>query len=55
VATLQQKNPETWPLLLRHDVGSGHGAGKPISKVLDERADVYAFLVRALDMEWKAQ
>ncbi len=53
VATLQQKNPDTWPLLLRHDVGSGHGAGKPISKTLDEQADLYAFLVRALGMDWE--
>ena len=54
VATLQQNNPDQWPLLLRHDVGSGHGAGKPISKTLDEEADLYAFLARALEMEWES-
>ena len=53
VATLQAKNPNAEALLLRYDVGSGHGAGKPISKALDEQADVYAFLARALGMDWE--
>ncbi len=37
--------------LLRHELGAGHGGGKPLSKILDEEADVYAFLTRALGME----
>ncbi len=53
VATMQANNPNTEAVLLRYDVGSGHGAGKPISKALDEQADVYAFLARALDMNWQ--
>ena len=55
VATLQQKNPDSYPMLLRHDVGSGHGAGKPISKQLDEQADIYTFLVKALGIDWQEQ
>ena len=55
VATLQATDPQDYPILLRHDVGSGHGAGKPIAKVLDEQADVYAFLARALGIEWKPE
>ena len=31
------------PVLLRVDISAGHGAGKPVSKLLDERADVLAF------------
>lgn len=31
------------PILLRVDVSAGHGAGKPVGKLLDERADVLAF------------
>ena len=53
VATLQATNPQSYPMLLRHDVGSGHGAGKPISKAIDEQADVYAFLAQALGMNWQ--
>jgi prolyl oligopeptidase len=31
------------PILLRVETSAGHGAGKPTSKVIDERADVLAF------------
>lgn len=31
------------PVLLRVDLDAGHGAGKPVGKLLDERADVLAF------------
>jgi prolyl oligopeptidase len=37
------------PVLLRVDVKAGHGAGKPTAKLIDEAADRYAFLVRALN------
>jgi prolyl oligopeptidase len=30
--------------------GIGHGAGKPVSKVIDESADVWAFLMQQLGM-----
>jgi prolyl oligopeptidase len=32
------------PLLVRIETQAGHGAGKPTSKVLDEYADVWAFV-----------
>ena len=32
------------PLLVRIESKAGHGAGKPISKTLEEFADVYAFV-----------
>lgn len=35
---------QTRPLLARIEEQAGHGAGKPTAKVLDELADVYAFL-----------
>lgn len=47
-AALQHAQPEGGPLLLRVDVSAGHGAGKPTSKVIAERADVLAFLEHAL-------
>lgn len=31
------------PVLLRVEASAGHGAGKPVGKLLDERADVLAF------------
>jgi prolyl oligopeptidase len=39
----QAGGPDAPPVLLRIDVSAGHGAGKPTSKVIDERADVLAF------------
>ncbi|MCA9973752.1 MAG: S9 family peptidase, partial [Anaerolineales bacterium] len=39
---------ETNPLLIRIDTKSGHGLGKPISKWLDEWADIYAFLAHTV-------
>lgn len=38
-------------ILLRHDTKSGHGAGKPTAKILDEAADIDAFLAQTLGME----
>jgi len=38
------------PVLIRIETKAGHGAGKPISKVIEEIADRWGFLVRALDM-----
>ena len=32
------------PILIRIDVDAGHGLGKPVSKLIDERADVLTFL-----------
>ena len=34
----------TAPHLIRIDTRSGHGSGKPITKIIDEYSDVYAFL-----------
>jgi prolyl oligopeptidase len=36
------------PILLRVETRAGHGAGKPISKQIDEQADLYAFLLHYL-------
>lgn len=36
------------PLLLRVETRAGHGAGKPTAKVIEEMADVYAFLLHNL-------
>jgi prolyl oligopeptidase len=49
-ATLQAANPGTAPFLLRVETKAGHGAGKPTAKVIDEIADVDAFLFRVFGM-----
>lgn len=51
IATIQDDDSGKNPLLLRMDTKSGHGMGKPISKVLEEYADLYAFLYRMLEMQ----
>lgn len=49
-AALQAATAGRRPALIRVDVKAGHGAGKPISKVIEEQADRWAFLVHHLDM-----
>jgi len=41
------------PMLIRVDTKSGHGAGKPTSKVIEECADVYGFIAKSVGAEWK--
>lgn len=48
-AQLQHVSSGDTPALIRIETKAGHGAGKPTSKVIDEAADRYAFLVRTLD------
>jgi len=43
-ATLQAANGGSNPVLLRVERRAGHGGGKPTAKVIEEAADVYAFL-----------
>lgn len=39
------------PVLIRIETSAGHGAGTALSKVIEETADEYAFLVKVLGME----
>lgn len=49
-ATLQAAQAGDAPVLIRIETDAGHGAGKPTSKIIEELADTYAFLVRNLGM-----
>jgi prolyl oligopeptidase len=49
-AALQEAHAGDAPVLIRIETKAGHGAGKPISKIIEERADVFGFLLRVLDM-----
>ena len=42
-AELQDKHTGPNPTLIRIEVDAGHGAGKPISKTIEETADIYGF------------
>jgi prolyl oligopeptidase len=43
-ATLQAAQSCNNPILIRVDTKAGHGVGKPIAKIIEERADQFAFL-----------
>ena len=49
-AAMQAAQAGPAPVLIRIETKAGHGAGKPISKVIEEVADRYAFLTRVLNM-----
>jgi prolyl oligopeptidase len=49
-AELQHAHQGDNPVLIRIETKAGHGAGKPTSKIIEEAADRYAFLVRELGM-----
>jgi prolyl oligopeptidase len=43
-ARLQQATASGRPVLLRLEAKAGHGAGKPLAKVLDELTDTWTFI-----------
>ena len=52
IATLQEKRKDNKnPLLIRVDVKAGHGAGKPISKTIEEQADIWSFMFYNMNVE----
>ncbi len=50
-ARLQAAQAGARPILIRVETKAGHGAGKPISKQIDEQADTYRFLLKTLGEE----
>ena len=49
-ATLQTAQAGDAPVLIRIETKAGHGAGKPTAKIIEEQADIWAFLVKHLNM-----
>ncbi len=49
-ATMQADQAGPAPVLIRVQTKAGHGAGKPISKIIEETADEWAFVARNLNM-----
>lgn len=52
-ALLQASTGGEAPILLRLESKAGHGAGKPISKVVDELVDTWSFIYLALGLQWR--
>jgi prolyl oligopeptidase len=50
-ATLQAAQSCDKPTLIRIETKAGHGAGKPTTKIIEETADRWAFLVKELGMK----
>jgi prolyl oligopeptidase len=47
-AAMQRADPNGKPILLRVETRAGHGAGKPTAKLIEETADIYAFILNAM-------
>lgn len=50
-ATLQAKNGGSKPTLIRIESKAGHGAGKPIAKVIEAQTDMWSFVMWNLGMK----
>lgn len=50
-ARLQSATGSAHPVLLRLEARAGHGAGKPIAKVLDELTDTWSFVFHELGLD----
>ncbi len=50
-AALQAAQSCDNPVLIRIETKAGHGAGKPTTKLIEEAADRWAFLVKVLGIE----
>jgi prolyl oligopeptidase len=51
IAQLQYCQAGAAPVLARIETRAGHGAGKPTAKLIEETADMWAFLVKNLEMK----
>ena len=52
IAELQDKHEGGAPVMIRIDVNAGHGAGMPLSKAIDLTADIYAFTLFNMGVEY---
>jgi len=52
IATLQEKQKGTNPVLVRIDTNAGHGAGKPTTKQIEEYSDIWSFVFYNLGINY---
>ena len=52
-AALQAAHSGNMPVLIRIETKAGHGAGKPTTKIIEEIADKWSFLVANLEMSFE--
>lgn len=52
-ARLQECQAGKAPVLIRIESKAGHGGGKPLSKVMEETADIYGFIMYNMGMKMK--
>ena len=50
-AHLQAAGTSENPLMIRIETNAGHGAGTPVSKIIEARSDVYAFILYNMGVE----
>ncbi|MCW8109697.1 prolyl oligopeptidase family serine peptidase [Alteromonas ponticola] len=50
-AELQEKNTGPNPMLIRIETDAGHGAGTPVSKTIEEYADIFGFTLYSMGVE----
>jgi prolyl oligopeptidase len=53
VAKLQETHKGDAPVLIRIETNAGHGAGKPTSKIIEEQADKWAFILYNMGLGYK--
>jgi len=54
-AALQAAQAGPAPVLIRIETKAGHGAGKPTTKIIEDIADRWAFLVKTLNMKSESE
>ncbi|HEY0670063.1 MAG TPA: prolyl oligopeptidase family serine peptidase [Sphingobacteriaceae bacterium] len=52
-ANLQENHKGEAPVLIRIETNAGHGAGKPTSKIIEEQADKWAFMLYNMGLGYK--
>ncbi len=52
-ANMQEKQRGNNPVLIRIETKAGHGAGKPVGKVIDAQTDMWSFVMYNLGMNPK--
>ncbi|KAL6492988.1 hypothetical protein OROGR_032747 [Orobanche gracilis] len=52
LCTSVEDSPQTNPIIGRIEQKAGHGTGMPTQKIIDEAADRYAFMAKAVNATW---